>query len=156
MQPVHCPRCGHSVRVKRLQVLAAAPVQIPVRPVIQAPVPPEAASGAGELQAGDDDDGKTYVRDDRGCLVLAEWTEDGRLIPARSSAAAIPAQPQTTDITWAGALAVLGWVLDPFGGACQIVASDGLCDAEATRHITGGWVCPPHYSALCSVINRGP
>jgi hypothetical protein len=115
-----------------------------------------AVGGGSVVDDQDDDEGdETYIYDELGRLVLAEWTEDGRLVQAGwFAAAAAPARPQVPEITWGGALAVLGWRLEPATGGCQVRTPDGRCRAEVTRRITGGWVCGRHYSALCSVIIR--
>ena len=77
--PTRCSHCRHANRVKR-----AAPVHTKARAPQSAKVfqPPqrgaartlaaEAPPAAGDL--GDEDDGTTWMRDEHGRLVLAEWT----------------------------------------------------------------------------------
>lgn len=133
------------------------PAPTPVRESNITPVNGIGAVGGGIVDGdeADDEGDETYVYDELGRLVLAEWTEDGRLVPAaRPAVVAAAARPPVPEITWGSALAVLGWRLSPTIGGCQIVKASQLCGAETTRKITGGWVCGPHYSALCSVITR--
>ncbi|HET9969190.1 MAG TPA: hypothetical protein VFQ68_13225 [Streptosporangiaceae bacterium] len=157
MMSVHCPRCGHSSRVKRWTVAGPSagpvPALMPARESKITPVGGIGAVGGGDVvgDQADDEGDETYVYDEFGRLVPAEWTGDGRLVPAARPAVA---GPQVPEITWGGALAVLGWRLCPTIGGCQVVEASQLCGAETTRRITGGWVCGPHYSALCSVIIR--
>lgn len=97
--PVHCARCGHSVRVKRepgaqAAIIAASappPRAVPlaaIRPAGVVPVP--ATQVVPELSrpvplpspgADADDDGETWLYDDRGVLVLGEWTWDRQAHP---------------------------------------------------------------------------
>jgi DNA-directed RNA polymerase subunit RPC12/RpoP len=134
--PVNCPRCKHKNRVSRpdrTRHLHAIPDTTAQAAAALATPPPASAA---------EDDDQTYIYD-----------ADGRLVPA--TAAASPA----AGITWQAALSRLGWRLDlhPGPGGCQIRDSRGTCPAEATRHITGGWVCGPHHTALASVIaGRSP
>ncbi len=156
MVSVHCPRCRHSVRVKRWNstgYLKPGPVPEPARETLA----PAGAGGAGDGHADDDDDdgSETYIYDEHGRLVPAEWTEDGRLVPARRPSAAVaPARPQIREITWADALAALGWHLEPVSGGCQVRTPDGICGAEVSRYTGSGWICARHHSMLCSVIAR--
>jgi hypothetical protein len=123
----------------------------------EATIMPVGAVGGGNVigDQADDEGDETYIRDELGRLVPAEWTEDGRLVPIASLAAVkAPAAPPTPEITWEGALAALGWRLAPVTGGCQIRTPDRVCGAEITRRITGGWVCGQHYFALCSAITR--
>lgn len=71
-----------------------------------------------------------------------------RLAIAGRSATPAPEQHR---MTWRDAVALRGWRLEP-GDGCQIRTPDGVCRAGATRYITGGWVCGPHYEQLAVVI----
>ena len=127
-----------------------APTSVP-----ESNITPVGAVGGGiavDDDQADDEDDETYIYDELGRLVLAEWTEDGRLVPAARAVPAAPVRPPAPEITWGDALSMLGWRLSGVIGGCQIVEAHQLCGMETTRKITGGWVCGPHYSALCSVI----
>jgi hypothetical protein len=172
MMPVHCPRCGCSNRVKRWDAVpapiaresektpvggggaetrSAFPDKGPAAELTACQLAPSQITASGIVdddEDDEDDDDETYIYDELGRLVLAEWTVDGRLVPAA------PARPRAPEVTWGDALAMLGWRLSRVIGGCQIVEAHQLCGMETTRRITDGWVCGPHYSALCSVISR--
>ena len=123
---------------------------------------PAAIEAPGQDDDGQEvDDGGTYIYDEAGRLVPAEWTEDGRLVPARpqTTGTARPADghasPGQQPVTWAGALAHLGWRLDPSAEGCEITGGGSPCGAAVTRHISGGWVCGRHYDRLAAVIITG-
>lgn len=97
-----------------------------------------------------DDDGETWLYDDRGVLVLGEWTWDGRLIPAS------PAR-----IDYAAGLAVRGWQLgtNPAGPArccvnlppppgAPIGTGRRHCLGLASHVIPGGVICDSCLDAL--------
>jgi DNA-directed RNA polymerase subunit RPC12/RpoP len=92
MQSVHCPRCKHSIRVKRKRDYPLSPSPVPppaqTEPDAQAaslplraeacnPIPPTPPTGVGGPAGDYDDEGdETYIYDQAGRLVLAEWTSD--------------------------------------------------------------------------------
>lgn len=64
------------------------------------------------------------------------------------------AEPAGRPMTWADALALLGWRLVPLSEGCEISQGGPTCGAAAARHISDGWVCYQHYEALAIVITR--
>ena len=142
--PVHCPRCGHSVRVKR-------PGWTP--PDEPAPVASLPAPVADDAPAEDDDE--TYIYDQAGRLVLAEWTADGYLVPA----------VRTPSVDHAAELAARSYQLNPRvpAGCCQIIEMiphgwDYLppqhCPAAGDRVYGGARICGQHYLALATPLRQ--
>jgi hypothetical protein len=144
--PVHCPRCGHSVRVKR-----------PGGPTGPETWPQPTAEGDQ-----DDDDGDTYIRDEHGRLVPAEWTADGDLIPAthtRQTPRPAPAAFRSGPANPAGELAARHYRVNPdtAHGGCQIIETMPLGQADALPIQCLSWaehtfgparVCAGHHTAL--------
>jgi hypothetical protein len=150
--PVHCPGCGRSVRVKR-----------PPGPAIQAPgdrraaghltpgpSPPGPAVVAIAADDDDGDDGETYIYDERGQLVRAEWTDDGRLVPATAAA------------DHAAELEMRGYIvsLASPAGACPIVnttgVNPGLCGGAARSDFGPYRICERHHRALTTPLSQRP
>jgi len=145
---VRCPRCKHAVRVKRPDRLGARPARprAAVLPTVSVTVPDPPISADDE----EDDDGETYVYDKSGRLVLAEWTADGRLVPA--------GRPATPVIDYRAELAARNWKLRHHGAlTCYVIAMTPHgwhwvppeeCPARAEHEIPGGAICSRHYQAL--------
>jgi ribosomal protein S27E len=170
--PVHCARCGHSIRVKREpgaqaaviaantpQPRAVAPAVIRpanVAPASAAQVMPQPSRPVPLPSPGEDadDDGETWLYDDHGVLVLGEWTWDGRLIPV---------SPASIDRS--AGLAVRGWQLrpNPEGPArCYVnlppppgapIGTDRHhCLGLALHVIPGGVICDSCLDALSHAV----
>ncbi len=155
-----CPECGRNLRVHRSARHRA--------PVVRTP-PPENTAPASVRQdpgfapvaatvpapvllpavrpAGDDDD-ETYIYDEHGGLVPAEWTFDGQLV----AASPVP-------VDYAAELAARAWAIEPHGTAvCELVqlrppgwefgAEPLPCLRRASRFIPGGVICDSCYDAL--------
>ena len=151
MVTVRCAHCGHANRVRRDQPVHASPTPPAAEPVIPRPAPSAArppapvAAAAGD-DALDDDDGETYIRDGRGQLVLAEWTGDGRLVPARLS----PGRQRQEMIR-------RGYQENPDAppGGCHITETQPVvqpCPLAAAESVNGLRVCSAHHHALTSSL----
>lgn len=57
-------------------------------------------------------------------------------------------------MTWAGALARLGWRLVPLVDGCQVSENGLACGAETARSVGEGWACSRHYAALAMLITQ--
>jgi hypothetical protein len=109
---------------------------------------------AGYAEADEDEDEDDYPGDHDG-----QGDEPAALPAVPPAAAAAGGQPRR--MTWAMALAALGWRLYPVvdDGGCQVMGPRGRCgDPETPHHIGGhtgpGWVCSPHHAALCTAISN--
>jgi len=102
----------------------------------------------------DDDDGDTYIYDKHGRLVLAEWTWDGYLVPARPR------------LDHAAELAARSYQVNraAAAGQCQITAAKPLgqewlpaseCPGNAVHLFGGARVCDRHYRALTTPLAQG-
>jgi hypothetical protein len=132
-QRVRCPRCGHSVRVKRADIPVdgerggQAPGAVPDASAPRwAPAP-----GTGRLDA------LAWLRPSAASAPAA-------IVAAPRGDRTAPAAAQP-GMTWAAALAALGWRLAPVSGKCQVKERALVCDQESSRRITG---------ALAAVISR--
>lgn len=100
---------------------------------------------AGIIEDEDDED-----QDDDG--------EPGAVVPA--TPASIAARPhralQPQKMTWADAMASLGWRMSPAaGGGCQVIGEHGRpCGRETAHHTGGGWLCAGCRDALAAVITN--
>jgi DNA-directed RNA polymerase subunit RPC12/RpoP len=151
--PVHCPRCGHSVRVKRpgtaagVQAADDGPGPAPASP---APASPPAASprpaGATALP-------RALHRP----LLVPGVAVERLAAPAAARPGPVPAAAPGRETTTAGALAALGWRISPRAGGCQIISGGRQCRGEAEYPIAGpddreSWICGQHNRRLCKVI----
>lgn len=131
-QSIACPRCKRHVWVKR-----PVPYLVPVPP-------PAPAAPAAYDEDGEDDE--TYIRGPDGTLVLAEWTEDGRLVPAAPQRPAEPAPGITADLAWRS------WEVNPDAppGGCRITETrgPGPCALAYSATVSGIRVCSAHEWAL--------
>jgi hypothetical protein len=153
-----CPECGRNLRVHRSARVRTPIVRTPppenttpasVRREAAVPTSAPVLLPARSSVGGDDDE--TYIHDEHGNLVLAEWTFDGRLV------AAVP-----VPVDYATELAARSWVLEPHGAAlCQLVqlrppgwafgARPLPCLRRASRFIPGGGViCDSCFNALAA------
>ena len=151
-----------------------------LRVAAEASTPAAIAQGADEY---DDDDDETYIEVD-GELVLGEWTDDGRLVPAstvrRASAVsarpgggsdgertlraaqpprALPAAPSPP--SWGDGLSALAWRVHGTPGGCQIIDSDGQWCGEpdspypiTDRYGQPAWICWKHKEPLTLILQR--
>jgi len=101
-------------------------------------------------QQQDEDDSPTYIFDEYQRLVLAEWTEDGYLVPA---------QPI---VDHAAELVTRGYIIDSSTpvGTCPIVNTRdvdlGRCAGAAFREYGSHRVCEKHHRALMTPLAIGP
>jgi hypothetical protein len=142
---VRCPSCGCGVRVKRPGGPQAGPAAAPALPARA----PAAAAAQGPEQddlQDDDDDGPTYIYDEHGRLVLAEWTAHGYLTPARPR------------VDHPGELADRGYVINgnALAGICPIVNTRGIslgpCGGAALCEYGPHRVCEKHHRALTTPL----
>ena len=152
-QPVHCPRCGHSVRVKRRPAeLAAAAAAEPAPP---APVtvtrPPAAVQVLPDEDLDDeDDDGGTYMYDQHGNLIPAEWSPEHGLIPLQ-----VPAWRRDDELANRG----YRENLNARPGGCRITETRPSvhdCPLAATEVCAGLRVCDLHHYALTANLRTSP
>lgn len=142
-QPVSCPRCGRTVRVKRHAPEAAA------RLAASHPAPePSLLTAHGPLvQADDDDEGEeTWIRLADGSFVLGEWTDDGQLVPAAAGC------DIAEEMAWRGYQ--VNHDAEP--GSCQIDETRGLgrCQLVRAVRLDGINVCDLHHYALSRPYRR--
>jgi hypothetical protein len=122
-------------------------------PAFPAPIEDEPRMQAAAAAVADDedladDDGETYVYDERGQLVPGEWTPDGRLVPAQLS-------PERK----AAELAARGYRENPAApvGGCHITETAPVvqdCPLVAEADFAGLRVCGPHHHALTARIRK--
>jgi len=88
----------------------------------------------------------------------ADWSEDTPLAiaaPGRPPSGLAWTLPGPAGaMTWAGALARLGWRIVPSATGCQVSEGAAACNAWANRHAGGGRMCHDHYQGLASAIMR--
>ena len=114
-----------------------------------------ARPAVAEIEAADYDDGETD-----GDWEEADWSEDtpqaiapaARVVSGRAWTLPGPAGA----MTWAGALARLGWRIVPSVTGCQISEGAAPCGQWATRNADGAPMCHDHYQSLAAVITRSP
>ena len=140
---VRCPHCGHSVRVKRLpgDAQAAVPAAAPTQPRQPTQPPPMLLPAPSRPPA---------LPMPPRPLGARPAARPGA--PARPPEPPPPAGPGRPDLTWADALAGLGWRLWPGTSTCQVQEGYLACLQRQARHITGGWVCGRHYAELAAYI----
>ncbi|HEY1621758.1 MAG TPA: hypothetical protein VGG25_29325 [Streptosporangiaceae bacterium] len=83
--------------------------------------------------------------------------DDGEYDDQADDPAALPGAPaagRARRMTWAEAIAALGWRLVPAGNGCQLLADGRPCAGSADRDIGNAWVCGAHYGTLGTVIWR--
>lgn len=151
--PVHCPRCGHSVRVKRhgtaagVQAADDGPGPAPASPAAASPAP------AGPMLAA----ATALPRGLHRPLPVAAVAVERLAPPAAARPGPVPAAAAAREMTTAGALAALGWRISPRAGGCQIISGGRQCRSEAEYPIAGpdgreSWICGQHNRRLCKVI----
>jgi len=166
---IRCPRCGHSVRVKReisgqLPAVATdtAATVIPqtriTRPVAEQlqtaalarPLPPAQvmAAAASWREDDDEDDGGTWLYDDHGVLVEGAWTWDGQLVPAapRIGRAALMARDWRIEPNPVGAANC--WINRPPAVGAPAGTPRQHCIGRARYEVLGGWICDSCLDAL--------
>lgn len=159
MVSVHCPRCGHSARVKRWQrqqppqapIGPPAPSIVPTPPTgADSPAVPVGVGNVGEAAAEELGEGEeTYIYDEAGCLVLAEWTPDGQLVKVRLSGSQLAAE-----------LSARGYQVNSSAqpGGCHITETRPTtqdCGLAASASVASVRVCTQHEHALTACLRIG-
>ena len=130
---VRCPRCKHGVRVKR--------------PLPAAGSPPPAASTAPPAPAP-----ARAVSLLRPVLVPHGSMTGRPAAPAAQPRPAPAAASRLPGMTWAEALAALGWQLHRDSDRCQIRERRLACPDQPSHVLTIGRVCDRHYDGLVATI----
>ncbi len=151
MTSTRCSRCGHSNRVKRRQppsakVQPAHTAEVFTSPRADTAPAPASAAALAVVEDQDDEDDGTWMYDERGQLVPAEW------IPGRGL---VPLQPGPSQ--QAAEMAARGYRENraaPPGG-CRVHESwpaEQDCALAASRVFGALRVCDSHWLALTSSL----